>query len=110
MIEYCTLQAQIVLKKNGILVLTVPNKLWHPAIAIANKLKLRPYEGYENWVGWYTLQGWFKEIGFSIVKVKGIHLFPFIFPFTYKFLHYLDRFGEKIGPVMLNICIKAVKK
>lgn len=99
-----------VLKKKGILVLTVPNKVWHPAIAIANKLKLRPYEGYENWVGWFELQRWLNEIGVSIVRIKGLHLLPFIFSFTYKLLKYMDRFGEVIGPVMLNTCVKAVKK
>lgn len=99
-----------VLKKDGILALTVPNRIWHPAIVIANKFKLRPYEGYENWVSWFELQRWLNETGFSIVKIKGIHLFPFIFPFTYKLLKYMDRFGETtIGQVMLNICVKAVR-
>lgn len=100
-----------VLKKNGVLVVTVPNKVWHPAIAIANKLKLRPYEGYENWVGYFELKRWLNEIGFSIVKIKGLHLFPFIFSFTYKLLTYMDRLAEVIGigPVMLNTCVKAVK-
>ena len=99
-----------VLKKNGVLVLTVPNKIWHPAILIANKLKLRPYEGYENWVGWYELQGWLLEIGFSINTMKGLHLFPFIFPFTYRFLSFMDNHSKFLGPFMLNICIKAIKR
>jgi ubiquinone/menaquinone biosynthesis C-methylase UbiE len=98
-----------VLKKNGILILTVPNKIWHFAIAIANKLKLRPYEGYENWVGWFELQRWLREVGYSIVETKGIHLFPFIFPSTHKLLRRVDRVGGFIGPVMLNICVKAKK-
>ncbi len=98
-----------VLKKNGVLILTVPNKIWHPAITIANKLNLRPYEGYENWVGWYELQGWLKEIGFSITKIKGVHMFPFVFSFTHGLLRYMDRFGEVLGPVMLNICLRAAK-
>jgi len=98
-----------VLRKEGILVLTVPNKVWHPAIVIANKLRLRPYEGYENWVGWFELQRWLKEIGFSVIEIKGIHLFPFLFPFTYKLLRYFDKFGKVVGPIMLNICVKAAK-
>ena len=99
-----------VLKKGGTLVLTVPNKIWHPAIVIANKLKLRPYEGYENWVGWLELRSWLDELAFFNVKMKGIHLFPFIFPSTYKFLKWMDRFGNTIGRVMLNICVKCTKK
>lgn len=98
-----------VLKKNGVLALTVPNKIWYPAIFIANKFKLRPYEGYENWVGWFELQQWFKEIGLSVAEIKGIHLFPFVLPFTHRLLRVLDKFGHVVGPVMLNICIKAIK-
>jgi len=97
-----------VLKKKGVLVLTVPNKVWHPAIVIANRLG-RPYEGYENWVGWFELRRWLGEIGFSTSEIRGIHLFPFIFSFTHRMLRYLDRFGKAVGPVMLNICVRAVK-
>jgi len=93
-----------VLKPNGLLILTVPNKLWYPAIFIANALKLRPYEGYENWIFWKELKEVLREIGFSIELMRGLHLFPFLFPFTYKFLHKMDRYGYKLGPIMLNIC------
>ncbi len=99
-----------VLKKGGILVFTVPNKAWHFAVAIANGLKLRPYEGYENWVGWSELKEWLDKAGFSITTMRGLHLFPFVFPFTHKLLTYADKFGESIGPMMLNICVKAIKK
>jgi len=99
-----------ILKKNGILVLTVPNKAWHFAIAFANKLKLRPYEGYENWVGWSELKAWLDQAGFTVVTMKGLYLFPFVFPFTYKILTFADKFGDKVGPMMLNICVKAIKK
>jgi 2-polyprenyl-6-hydroxyphenyl methylase/3-demethylubiquinone-9 3-methyltransferase len=102
-------QMHLVLRKGGVLVLTVPNRVWHPTITIANKFKLRPYEGYENWVGWFELKRWLEETGFHIVTMKGLHLFPFVVPFTYKLLTYIDKYGETIGPVMLNICVKAVK-
>jgi ubiquinone/menaquinone biosynthesis C-methylase UbiE len=98
-----------VLKKDGILILTVPNRIWHPAVIIANRLKLRPYEGYENWVGWFELRGWMKRTGFAIITMKGLHLFPFVFSMTNRFLSWVDSFGTSIGPVMLNICVKAVK-
>lgn len=99
-----------VLKKNGTLILTVPNKIWHPAIVIANLLKVRPYEGYENWVGWLQLRNWTKEIGLELEVMKGIHLFPFIFSATHPLLRCADRAGGVLGPLMLNICIKAAKK
>lgn len=99
-----------VLKKNGSLVLTVPNKLWHFAITIANKLGLRPYEGHENWVGWFELKKWLQDTGFTIVCMKGLHLFPFIFPASYRFLKFIDRYSGGIGPIMLNLCVRCTKK
>ena len=98
-----------VLKKDGVLALTVPNKIWHPAILIANKLKVRPYEGYENWVGWNELQEWLSRIGFNIDRIDGFHLFPFIFPFTYRLLSVMEKYSRLLGPFMLNISVKAIK-
>lgn len=99
-----------VLKFDGVLVLTVPNKIWHPAVFIANTFKMRPYEGYENWVGWHELKRWLSMIGFAIDKMEGLHLFPFIFPCTHGLLSFMDRFSSFLGPIMLNICVKAIKR
>ncbi len=99
-----------VLKKNGILIITVPNKMWYPIVVIANFIKIRPYEGYENWVGWFELKKWLNEFNLSILSMKGLHLFPFILPSTYKLLTKIDRYGKLLGPIMINICVKALKK
>ncbi|SNB46595.1 bifunctional 2-polyprenyl-6-hydroxyphenol methylase/3-demethylubiquinol 3-O-methyltransferase UbiG [Geobacter sp. DSM 9736] len=99
-----------VVKSGGTLVITVPNRVWHPAIAIANVLKLRPYEGYENWVGWPQLKAWVEASGCSVISMKGIHLFPFVVPQLNPVLRWFDRYGQSLGPLMLNICLKASKK
>ena len=99
-----------VLKPDGLLVLTTPNRTWYFSVCVANFLGLRPYEGYENWVSWARLRNWFVERGFIIEAMKGFHVFPFIFPLSYPLLDYCDRFGETIGPGMLNIAIRARKK
>jgi 2-polyprenyl-3-methyl-5-hydroxy-6-metoxy-1,4-benzoquinol methylase len=65
-----------VLKPGGTVILSTPNRLWFFSVWIANKLKLRPYEGLENWVGWYQLKRKFNNTGFKIEKMKGVHLFP----------------------------------
>jgi len=75
-----------VLKKRGILVLTTPNKVWYPAIFIATKLKVRPYEGLENWVSLRDLKRIFFDAGLKIEKFFGFHLFPF---FLQQFTLYL---------------------
>ena len=45
-----------VLRSGGVLVVTVPNRLWRVSATVAALLKLRPYEGLENWVGWGELR------------------------------------------------------
>lgn len=99
-----------VLEPGGVLVLTVPNRLWHFSAVLANTLKIRPYEGYENWVGWLELKRWLREEGMVIEQYRGIHLFPFILAWTNPLLRFLDRFGYVLGPVMVNIAVKARKK
>ena len=99
-----------VLKPGGILLLTVPNRIWHFSGALANALKIRPYEGYENWVGWWELKQWLREEGVVIERCRGIHLFPFVWKVSRPLLRFFDRFGEGgLGPIMVNIAVKARK-
>ncbi|MEW6410071.1 MAG: class I SAM-dependent methyltransferase [Nitrospirota bacterium] len=98
-----------VLKNNGTLIMTVPNRLWHFTVQIAKVLNIRKYNGYENWVGYYQLRGWFKELGFDVEEMFGFHLFPFVFPFSHSLLDKLDRFSHIYSPVMLNIAARCRK-
>jgi 2-polyprenyl-3-methyl-5-hydroxy-6-metoxy-1,4-benzoquinol methylase len=99
-----------VLKKKGILVITTPNRTWHFAVTIANLLKLRPYEGYENWLGWFKLKKLLKAKDIEILDMFGFHIVPFIFPQLDKLIDYFDRFGNLLGFAMLNIAVKGIKK
>ena len=98
-----------VLRPGGKLVLTTPNKLWYFAILIANKLKLRPYEGYENWISWRQMNKKLTNIGFIIDIRMGIHLFPFIHPLVYPILDFFHRYNHIFRPLMLNMAIKCRK-
>jgi 2-polyprenyl-3-methyl-5-hydroxy-6-metoxy-1,4-benzoquinol methylase len=99
-----------VLKPGGILVLTTPNRFWYFSLLIANRFKLRPYQGLENWVGYKQLQKKLTDTGFQIKEYYGIHLFPFIFLSTNSLLDFFHKFRKTTGPVMLNIATKCVKK
>lgn len=103
------LEMHRVIKRGGVLALTVPNRFWHWSVVLANQLGLRPYEGYENWVHWHQLRQWLHDAGFTIELMRGIHLFPFTLKFSQPLLAYGDRFGTSLGPVMVNICVRAVK-
>ena len=98
-----------VLKPRGTLVVTVPNRVWHWSATFASVFKLRPYEGLENWVSWWELRRALRGHGMTIVHMRGFHLFPPVLRVTWPMLRPLDRLGPAIGPVMLNIAVKAVK-
>ena len=98
-----------VLKNDGILILTVPNRTWHFTVSIAKTLKIRKYDGYENWVGYYELQKWLHELGFSIERIHGFHLFPFVLPFLNPVLNKLDSYSWLYSPIMVNIASRCKK-
>lgn len=99
-----------VLKPGGFLVLTVPNRFWKFAEIIARKTHIRPYLGYENFVGYYNLRKHILKAGFHIEKQFGFNLFPLFYKPFFSVLDYFDKWGNCIGPIMVNIAITATKK
>jgi 2-polyprenyl-3-methyl-5-hydroxy-6-metoxy-1,4-benzoquinol methylase len=79
-----------VLRPGGRLVLTTPNRTWLPAIRLANVLKLRPYEGLENWVSRTQLRSWLEALGLTIERLEGFNLVPFVHPSLYGLNDRLD--------------------
>lgn len=98
-----------VLAHGGTLILTVPNKAWHFSVVLANALKLRTYEGYENWVGWFQLKRWMIDMGFHIEQMRGFHIIPFVVAKLQPLIDYGDKRFQVLTPFMLNIAIKAKK-
>ena len=98
-----------VLKPSGLLALTVPHRLWLPVTRLATLLGLRPYRGHENYVRRSELVSWVEENGGAVEEIFGFHLFPFVSPLVYPLLRRADRWGKRLGPVMLNIAMKARK-
>jgi SAM-dependent methyltransferase len=97
-----------VLRPGGTLVLTTPNRIWHPAIRLAGALKLRPYEGLENWVGWRALERSIESAGLVIRQRRGFNALPFLFPATYPIIDLLDRLSATpLGRLMINMLFVA---
>jgi 2-polyprenyl-3-methyl-5-hydroxy-6-metoxy-1,4-benzoquinol methylase len=94
-----------VLKPEGVLAVTVPNKLWKPALWAAEILKTRPYQGLENWLGPIEFMQIVENYGCEILQKRGVHLFPFVFSFTHGFLNWFDNYGEDFYHIMLNLCL-----
>lgn len=98
-----------VLRPGGRLALTVPNRLWHPTVVVANGLGLRPYEGYENWVSWGGLRRICGAAGVVIERQRGFHLLPFQLALLHPLLRLADRAGASLGPLMINLAVLARK-
>lgn len=98
-----------VTRPGGLLLITVPNRLWHFSATIAHVFRLRPYDGYENWVGRGELRRTLNELGSEIISMRGFNLVPPLVRWTWPVLHRLDAYGETLGPVMLNIAVLARK-
>jgi ubiquinone/menaquinone biosynthesis C-methylase UbiE len=98
-----------VLRADGMLALTCPNRAWRWSVTIANALKLRHYHGLENWPGWWMLRRWVKAHGGRVARHVGIHCFPFMLTVTHPLLRRLDRFGARLGPAYVNQGLSAVK-
>lgn len=98
-----------VLRPGGQLVITVPNRIWRPTVVIANWLRLRPFEGHENWVGWSALRHICESAGVVVKHQRGFHLLPFQFASLHPFLRFADRAGILLGPLMINMAVLAHK-
>jgi 2-polyprenyl-3-methyl-5-hydroxy-6-metoxy-1,4-benzoquinol methylase len=93
-----------VLRPGGILVVTTPNRVWRLSVRLANTLRLRPYEGLENWVRWDELGRWLIENGLEVVEQRGFNALPFVHPVTYGVVDRLDALGRTpLGRLMINM-------
>jgi SAM-dependent methyltransferase len=98
-----------VLKPGGVLVVTVPNEFWRWAEVVARVLKLRPYEGLENWLWQSQLVDALRRSGMTVERTGGVHLFPPVLRWTWPLLRRLDRAGRYLAPVMVNLAVRACK-
>jgi 2-polyprenyl-3-methyl-5-hydroxy-6-metoxy-1,4-benzoquinol methylase len=66
-----------VLRPDGRLVLTTPNRVWQPAVRAASALRLRPFRGLENFVAWRELEQACAAAGLEVLVHAGFHPWPF---------------------------------
>lgn len=100
-----------VLKPEGLLCITVPNKsFWYFSLILARLFKLRSFQGNENWLHYRQFKKYLLNKQLNLLEYKGIHLFPFIFQPLNVLLRRLDKiFDLSLGPMMVNIAAFAQK-
>lgn len=96
-----------VCRPGGRIVITCPNRTWHWAIALANWLGVRPYDGLENWPSTRELRTWVEQSGARVLRQIGFHLVPFVLGPLNPLLRPLDRGGSAIPALFVNQAILA---
>lgn len=98
-----------VVKPGGYIAVSTPNLLWSPVVKLATKLKLRPFDGHENFSTWRSLERPLEENGIVILKEKGLHLFPFHFR-LYELSRLCDARLQPLRSLMINLCVLGQKR
>lgn len=101
-------QMAAVLKPGGLLAVSTPNRLWHPVVALATALRLRPFDGYENFSSFRSIRATLEKSGLQVVQEKGLHLFPFQLRLG-GLSRWCDRNMQFARGVMINLCVLAKK-
>ena len=102
-------QMAAVLKPEGLLSLSTPNVLWSPVVKLATWLRLRPFDGYENFSTWGSLRRTLQESDVDVVREQGLHLYPFQFR-MHGLSRWLDDHAQWTRCAMINICLLARKR
>jgi hypothetical protein len=98
-----------VVRPGGFISVSTPNRLWRPVVTLATRLKLRPFDGYENFSTWRSLRAALDDHGADVVREYGLHLFPFQLP-LHRLSAVCDRRLQPLRGLMINLCILAVKR
>jgi hypothetical protein len=92
--------------------LTTPNRKWLWLVKTATKFKVRPYEGYENFLSFKEIETLIEQQGLKIIKHHGFHPWPFQIRSLQNISQIIDqKFGKsKWGEWMINQAILAHKQ
>ncbi len=99
------------LAPGGIAILTTPNRHWLWLVNAATQLRLRPYEGYENFLGFRELRSLFAKHGLNVEIHCGFHPWPFQITFLRPLSQYVDRkYGRgPWGAWMINQAVRVTR-
>jgi len=100
-----------VLAPGGRVILTTPNRRWLWLVGLATRLKLRPFAGYENFLGFQELRALFEKYGLQVETHRGFHPWPFQLAGLRALSRQIDRQfgGGRWGAWMINQAVRARK-
>lgn len=98
-----------VLEPGGHLILTTPNRLWFPVVLLAQRLRLRRFQGNETFLSPREVRAAVTAAGGEVLRHTGCHLLPWQLPGVQPLLRMMDRYGDRLYPVMINQAVSARK-
>lgn len=97
-----------VVRPGGYLAVSTPNEVWSPVVHAASTLKLRPFDGHENFSSWRSMRETLQAAGMEILREEGLHLFPFQFR-LHGLSTWCDHNLQALRGGMINLCVLARK-
>jgi hypothetical protein len=88
--------------------LSTPNLVWQPLVRLASRLRLRPFEGLENFSSWRSLRDVIGANRGIVEREYGLHLWPFQLGF-HELSRAADHHLQSCRAGMINICLLARK-
>ncbi|MDX1384766.1 MAG: methyltransferase domain-containing protein [Thermoanaerobaculia bacterium] len=98
-----------VVGSGGRVCLTTPNRLWLPIVRSAQFLRLRRFQGVENWIWPLQARAEMRRHGLVQLALSGCHLWPFQLRFARPLLAWIDGAGRRLYPLMINFGIVGTK-
>ena len=102
-------QMVAVVKPGGLIAVSTPNRLWQPVVRLASGLRLRPFDGFENFSTWHVIRQTFESEGADVIAERGLHLFPFQFG-AHALSRWCDLHLQTARALMINLCVLARKR
>lgn len=99
-----------VVKPGGRILVTTPCKTWQPVVRAASTLKLRPFQGRENFSWPRVGRRILEDCGVDVTKCFGFNLLPVFKPILKPFFKVTDKIGGVFPELFVNFALMGEKR
>ena len=93
-----------VVRKKGTVILSCPNKIWEWSVVIARALRLRKFDGIENWPSRRQIGLMLRGTNANILNTAGLFIIPFQVKPLWPLIRFCNRNAQFLRTVMINQC------
>jgi 2-polyprenyl-3-methyl-5-hydroxy-6-metoxy-1,4-benzoquinol methylase len=99
-----------IVKPGGVLFLSTPNLVWRWSVTVAELVRVRRFEGIENWLSRGAVRRTLVTSGADVIDSRGLHLLPFQLTPLLPLIRFMNEHGQWLQVVMINQCWVARKR